>query len=643
MVLLLSRVTCDNVLIEGITWDRCGDPEAVIAGLKINKTSNISLVNCTFQNSQTQAVVLQNVLGYVIVENCNFLSNKHSPLSVDGGTGYTMDFIISNTTISGNQVSYSIVDIVSSGIQCSLILKNVQIYNNTVNKVFLDRISGVFSSKLLCNVTKIDMDEVSVDFNSNGYDEGNVVYIVTNAANISINDSMFTNNTSILGSVIYIDFQYSSGGYYYTRIANSVFDSNVADQSNIYVDGQGVPVLPVKVYVNESNFSNNFGACLFLTKCDLVLSGNTLFVNNTADSGPALYLDNMSTATIDDGANLQFVNNSAVTQGGAIFVELNHDCLQNYSVFSYTSDAEAEVSFINNVAEDGPSAVYFSVFKYCSAFVNSTDESSLVNVPYQFNYSQIINGTLTHIPTDYNYTWLNVTQFPVVTSPHRLVLYGDDIQFINSNTYFVGNKVLGRPVAFHGVVLDYFDKPADVTQFHVTCINCYTNWSLVNAFLSDDNVSPLYVNLVGEEVVSKGINVTLNLLSSISYLIDPIEVSLIVELVPCHVHTGYYYSDAAKRCVCYRHNDVVNCYENYNEIKRGYWFGTVNGIVTTSLCPNQYCQYRTKTRSQYYILPNTVSDQCEQHRVGPACGECSPGYTLAYDSTDCISMDNCSV
>ena len=77
------------------------------------------------------------------------------------------------------------------------------------------------------------MDEVSVDFNSNQYDDGNVVYIVTNAANISINDSMFTNNTSILGSVIYIDFQYSSGGYYYTRIANSVFDSNVADQSNI--------------------------------------------------------------------------------------------------------------------------------------------------------------------------------------------------------------------------------------------------------------------------------------------------------------------------------------------------------------------------------------------------------------------------
>jgi len=267
-----------------------------------------------------------------------------------------------------------------------------------------------------------------------------------------------------------------------------------------------------------------------------------------------------------------------------------------------------------------------------------------VNVPYQFNYSQIINGTLTHIPTDYNYAWLNVTQFPVVTSPHRLVLYGDDIQFINNNTYFVGNKVLGRPVAFHGVVLDYFDKPADGTQFHVTCINCYTNWSLVNAFLSVDNISPLYVNLVGEEVVSKGINVTLNLLSSISYLIDPIEVSLIVELVPCPVHTGYYYSDTANRCVCYRrNNDVVNCYENYNEIKGGYWFGTVNGIVTTSLCPNQNCQYGRKTRNQYYILPNTVGDQCEQHRIGPACGECSPGYTLAYDSTDCISIDNCSV
>ncbi|XP_065908670.1 uncharacterized protein [Dysidea avara] len=641
--------SCDNMLIEGITWDRCGIPGTVPAGLTIHNNANVSLLSCTFQNSQIRAVTLQNILGYVIVEKCNFLSNNNSSLSVGGGTGYNIDIVISDTIISGNQISYySVVDIVSTGILCSLTLKNVSISNNAVYKDFrasLDSVSGVFSSRLQCDVTKIDMVHVIVDSNVCKYDEGSAVYIASNAANISINDSKFTNNTSVLGSVIYFDFKYASGEYatlYNTTITGCTFDNNLADHSNVYVDGHRVPALSVKVYLKGSNFSNNFGVSLFLTKCNLVLSGDILFVNNTANSGPALYLDMLSTAMIDDGANLLFVNNSAVSEGGAIFVELSHDCLQNYSIFSFSSDAEAEVSFVNNIAEDGPNAIYFSVFKYCNLIVNSSDTSSIMHVPYQFNYSQIINGTLTHVPTDYNYTWLNVTQFPVVTSPHQLKLYGDDIQLISNNTYFVGNKFFGRPVTFHGIVLDYFDKPAEVTRFRLTCIYCSSNWSLLNTFLSVDNVSPLNVILVGEEVVNN-FNVILNLRSSVNSIYNLIDVILIVELVPCPVHPGYYYSDTSKGCVCY-HHDMVECYEGYNEIKRGYWFGVVNGIVTTTLCPSQYCTFanRRKTRDGYCELPDTVDDQCEHHRTGTACGECSPGYTLAYDSSDCISIDYCS-
>ena len=39
---------------------------------------------------------------------------------------------------------------------------------------------------------------------------------------------------------------------------------------------------------------------------------------------------------------------------------------------------------------------------------------------------------------------------------------------------------------------------------------------------------------------------------------------------------------------------------------------------------------------------DTVDAQCNDHRTGTACGECSSGYTLAYDTTDCISENNCS-
>ena len=63
----------------------------------------------------------------------------------------------------------------------------------------------------------------------------------------------------------------------------------------------------------------------------------------------------------------------------------------------------------------------------------------------------------------------------------------------------------------------------------------------------------------------------------------------------------------------------------------------------TSLCPNQYCKFtnRKHTSKGYFELPNTINAQCNHHRVGRACGECSSGYTLSYDSTNCISVDHC--
>ena len=68
--------SCDHVRIEGITWDKCGDPNGTdIAGVTFNGTSNISLVNCTFQHSPLPAVSLLEVSDNILIQHCNFLSN----------------------------------------------------------------------------------------------------------------------------------------------------------------------------------------------------------------------------------------------------------------------------------------------------------------------------------------------------------------------------------------------------------------------------------------------------------------------------------------------------------------------------------------------------------------------------------------
>ena len=95
--------SCDHVMIEGITWDRCGDPYgANIAGVTFNGASNISLVNCTFQYSQMSPVTLVNVSKNVNVNHCNFLSNV-LPI-------YDCDNILYIGSKSSNQIYLNISD-----------------------------------------------------------------------------------------------------------------------------------------------------------------------------------------------------------------------------------------------------------------------------------------------------------------------------------------------------------------------------------------------------------------------------------------------------------------------------------------------------------------------------------------------------
>ena len=106
------------------------------------------------------------------------------------------------------------------------------------------------------------------------------------------------------------------------------------------------------------------------------------------------------------------------------------------------------------------------------------------------------------------------------------------------------------------------------------------------------------------------VNVTLtSIVHSISEITTTL--SLVVELMPCIDHPGYTYSTAHKACVCYHHN--VDCYDSYNEIKRGYWFGSVSNTATTAPC-HHYCKFtdRTETRQEYFELPSTINGQCNR-------------------------------
>jgi len=104
--------SCANVIIEGITWDKCGDQNVGFgaAGITFDTMSNLSLISCTFQYSNhTWAVALYAVSDNILIHNCNFLSNNGSSPGLDiveyGGIsiyGANSNTSIINVTVIGS-------------------------------------------------------------------------------------------------------------------------------------------------------------------------------------------------------------------------------------------------------------------------------------------------------------------------------------------------------------------------------------------------------------------------------------------------------------------------------------------------------------------------------------------------------------
>ena len=284
---------------------------------------------------------------------------------------------------------------------------------------------------------------------------------------------------------------------------------------------------------------------------------------------------------------------------------------------------------MNNSAGIIGNSMYFNVHQHCKIVSDSSRNTSVLHLPYKFDYNESYSTA-------------------IGSSPHSVVLYFEDAT-IESNTYHVTHQVLGRPISFGGHMLDYFNNSAAPTQFDVHCYdNCADVELTSNCVLIDNtNTSTHRLILTGKQIVSTGHNVSLKLTSILETFNKKISALIVVGLVPCT--PGYYYNKAYNCCVCYHHQEIVECHDDYNEIKRGYWFGIVEvhdrNIATVSLCPSRYCEFgnkRKETRQGYCIIPQQYDNQCRPHRIGVACGDCSSGYTLSYDSPDCISQHKCS-
>ena len=203
--------------------------------------------------------------------------------------------------------------------------------------------------------------------------------------------------------------------------------------------------------------------------------------------------------------------------------------------------------------------------------------------------------------------------------------------------------MLGEEINVPASAVDHFNYSSYQVRFLLHNVS-YQNYLLSGStefLLSCGSISG--INIKGNKSLTKPLNYTINiaLYNDRNLGNKLISVNLTIELTPCHL--GFWQYFGSQRCECYNASDIVFCSGSTSTIKRGYWFGSIKEKPTVTFCPINYCNFTCcETSNGYYHLSPLRHNQCRSHRTGPACGSCRDGYTLSFDSTECVDVDNCT-
>ena len=341
---------CHNCTIKGISWKGCGNSSS--AGLKLCNSSNVTIQNCTFQQSVGQAVVLSEVSGNVIISHCRFVNNSQY-----SGHGAAIHY-----TSAGN------------GANCMLTI-NENSFTHNKGDVSIVYVKG--SS----NTLQKDCSLSNSTFLQN---QGTPLYILNQ-------------NLTIYGNVLFREnLAEEGGGVFMCNSSNIIFDQNtitkfsgnkaksggaifVKNYSNVLFRGNS------QVIFNNSKAECKGGAMVSSNKSHIVFSENSItsFVNNKAQQGGAIYSVH-SGITFKGNSTASFEHNHATTFGGAIAsavksnithqqnstVDFNNNKAMHAGATFYDDNSyvkcfeHSKVWFINNVATLVGGALYFNSASY---------------------------------------------------------------------------------------------------------------------------------------------------------------------------------------------------------------------------------------------------------------------------------------
>ena len=436
-------------------------------------------------------------------------------------------------------------------------------------------------------------------------------------------------------------------------IKNSKFN-NISDvNSVVYYGSSNYSRYTTNVAIKDCVFTNNVGTALYLVNSNLIFDeGVTLFEKNTAEHGGALYLDLNSKLTFATQSDVIFNNNQAIRYGGVMYCNVlpSNNCYRNVNNILEVMNS-TNIQFNDNVAVIGGSSVFFSVSSSCDGVFQSE-----LNITKHVLGEQIVTSPveLRLDPLTYLVTDDSEMEESGVDLVNNSTLEGSGIvpikKILEYPTYSINSIMLGQDIAVPACVVDDNGKPAGAVSFSVVPISGDNIYNIEGdiiyslSCMSSQGISNLQVT--GKEPIvdtnPPTITIQFHSLYDTAYAWTPIIVNLRIELSPCH--SGFQYDNHLEKCICYDRGDTIQCSGSSAKIRSGYWFGVVDKQTTVGICPVNYCNLRNcEGTTTFCPLPSSPDDQCGEHRLGIACGECVDGYSLSFDSVICVNNNKCAV
>ena len=421
-----------------------------------------------------------------------------------------------------------------------------------------------------------------------------------------------------------------------TFVENVIMDFDESDRKGLRFGAILTNKVPIH-FKRSAVFNSTIGTSLLAYQSKITFWDNihVLFFGNRGTFGGAMALYSSTVVVINKNVTLEFINNTASSLGGALYVEslgqtsIPNTCFLQYFDFTRSPrDWNASFIFEDNTADGENNSIYISSIGSCllgRAF-GVIDEDDIFEVFCWNNKTALWKYN--------NNTTTSACKNQIVTAPSKL-----------TTVYNKGNhlKIIpGKKTSMSISAKD--DQEQDVTSNLVL----HATSSAPQQVSVDTDINYISNN----EIILYQHNISVSnaiiTLDTIGEVAQQVQVKITVELIDCPPGLTL---DSTGKCSCSGDfADHVECFNSKfsSSILHGYWIGEYQYQGGTDIvvghCRN--CKYLKKNEGGRLPLGENFAEVeellCGPHQTGVLCSGCTEGYAPAVNTDEfhCVKCDD---